>query len=281
MTDRPREHMDDESIAKCVRDLPAVKADAQFRDRLRSAFVSGEIDSAPADDRDARPTPARRSTSIRWWRWMLTAAAAAAVAVVAVMALNRGPVLRVLEATGDGYARVDGVPIALTDPGTIENSIYPGSSLSIGSGATLDLIADGVAIYEVVSGSRMTVPATPGRWFNRTAECSLLVGEIRMKTGPRFPGSRVRVYTPDGIVDVTGTLLSVQCDASGTCVCVLEGTVRVGVDEGDMEPVPTGNRKIMLKDGTVEIIPVKPMHRDGVLDFDRRHGSHMSPDAGP
>ena len=34
--------------------------------------------------------------------------------------------------------------------------------------------------------------------------------------------------------------------------------------------------KIMLRDGTVEIIPVKPMHRDGVLDFDQRLGDRIN-----
>jgi ferric-dicitrate binding protein FerR (iron transport regulator) len=72
------------------------------------------------------------------------------------------------------------------------------------------------------------------------------------------------------MVVVTGTLLSVQCDTLGTCVCVLEGKARVGVDESDLEIVTPGLRKVMMRDGTKEIIPVKPMHRDGVLDFDDR-----------
>ena len=87
-----------------------------------------------------------------------------------------------------------------------------------------------------------------------------------------FAGTELRVYTPEGLVVVTGTLLSVQSDEGGTCVCVLEGTAQVGVDEDDLEPVTPGYRKIMLRDGTKEIIPVKPMHRDGVLDFQKRAG---------
>jgi hypothetical protein len=39
--------------------------------------------------------------------------------------------------------------------------------------------------------------------------------------------------------------------------------------------VEPGYRKVMMRDGTVEIIPVKPMHRDGVLDFDKRVGQHI------
>jgi hypothetical protein len=44
------------------------------------------------------------------------------------------------------------------------------------------------------------------------------------------------------------------------------------VDKQDLETVTPGYRKIMLKDGTKEIIPVKPMHRDGVLNFSESIG---------
>ena len=265
MNDRPGNHMDDESIAKIVRDLPAAQADPAFRDRLRSAFVSGEFD-APSDR-----APARRG--LQWWMWFVPATAAAVV--IALIMLSGGPALRVLETAGSGYVRIDGTPVQLEDRGKIGDSLRPGARIVMAKGATLDLVADGVVLYEITSGTRMTLPETPGRWFGRAVTCSLFVGEIRVKTGTQFRGASLRVFTPDGIVDVTGTLLSIQCDAGGTCVCVLEGTARVGVDEADLEPVPPGSRKIMLKDGTIEIIPVKPMHRDGVLDFDRRLGDHM------
>ena len=268
--------MDDESIAKSIRNLPGVEADPAFRERLRSAFVSGELDAG-----SQAPAPRAPRAGIKWWQWFVPATVAAAIAVIALITLNQGPSLHVLEATGEGYVRVDGEIIQLADRHKLDDVLVPGAAITVASGVTLDLIADGVALYEVVGGTRMTIPATPGRWFGRAASCSLYAGEIRIKTGAQFAGASLRVFTPDGMVVVTGTLVSIQCDEGGTCVCVLEGTVQVGVGEADLQNVPPGSRKIMLKDGTVEIIPVKPMHRDGVLDFDKRIGDRLDTSESP
>lgn len=269
MNDRPGKHMNEEAIARGIRELPAAKADAAFRERLRSEFVSGALAEEDGGLVDVSPEPPRHRGVSRWW---LLAPLAAATAALVLVALNPGPSLRVLETAGDGYVRLGGTPLLLTDRNRIDDDLAPGAELSLPQNATLDLVADGVVMYEVVGGTRMTVPKTPGRWFGREVAFSVEAGEVRMKTGPGYPGATVRVTTPDGLIVVTGTLLSIQCDDGGTCVCVLEGTARVGVDEADLEPVPPGKRKIMLKDGTVEIIPIKDMHRDGVLQFDSRVG---------
>ena len=267
MTDRPNNRPDEETVAKWVRQLPDADADKTFRERLRVAFVNGELGGA-TEDADAtarRPRPRRL-------RWVVPAVAAAlALAFVTITLLNRGPQLRLIDATGSGIVRVDGQTTEL-ESGQV---LGQGVRIDIPAGETIGLLAQGVALYEVTGGTQMTIPPTPGRWFNRAVECSVFVGELRLKTGARFAGSVLRVYTPDGIVEVTGTLLSIQCDSGGTCVCVLEGIARVGIDEDDLEPVTPGNRKIMLRDGTVKIIPVKPMHRDGVLDFNRRLGDRI------
>jgi len=271
MNDRPKDHMDDESIARGIRGLPDVAADTAFRSRLRSEFVSGAMAEDDSGRVDVSPESPRRRGGRRWL-WLAPVAAAAAITL---MVMNPGPRLRVLETAGDGYVRLGETPVQLSDLTRINDDLAAGMELVTAPNAALDLIADGVVLYEITPGTRMTVPGTPGRWFGREVEFTLTSGEVRMKTGPQYAGSTVRVQTPDGLVVVTGTLLSIQTDAGGTCVCVLEGTVRVGVDEADLEPVPPGQRKIMLKDGTVEIIPVKPMHRDGVLDFDERVGHNM------
>jgi ferric-dicitrate binding protein FerR (iron transport regulator) len=267
MTDRSKEHMDEESIARLIRDLPVAEPDPAFRERLRHAFASGEIDPAPARKAD-RVT---RSAGWRWWRWAVPVFAAIVV-MLAVNPLNHGSDLRVMETAGTGDVHIDGQRVALDDSDALNAAIHPGIEIEVPSGATVDLVVKDVVLYELAGGTRMTIPETPGRWFGNAVACSLFVGELRLKTGEDFAGSQLRVFTPEGIVEVTGTLLSVQCDAGGTCVCVLEGVAQVGVDDGDLEPVEPGYRKIMLRDGTVDIIPVKPMHRDGVLDFDRRIG---------
>jgi ferric-dicitrate binding protein FerR (iron transport regulator) len=256
MTDQSKNHEHEQRTAKWIRGLPPAEPDESFRKRLRSQFVSGEFETADAE-RKAQPSPRL------WWRWAVPVAAAVAV-LVAVGFFNRGPSLRVLDLAGSGEVRINGQATTLGD-GQI---LRPGAEIDVPDDETVDLIVQGIAVYEVAAGTRMTLPATPGRWFNRAVACSLFAGELRLKTGEDFAGSELRVYTPDGIVEVTATLLSVQCDLEGTCVCVLEGVARVGVDAQDLEPVTP-------EDGTVEIIPVKPMHRDGVLEFNERVGGHL------
>jgi ferric-dicitrate binding protein FerR (iron transport regulator) len=269
VTDGPNNQDAYDDIARGIRELPTVEADPSFRARLRSEFASGQIDAAPT----AGPARAERKRAGAWWRWVLAPAAAAAVIILVVM-LNRGPALRVVATQGSGTVDVGGQSTPL-DAEQMTRRLAAGAQIETPEGVSVDLLADGVALYEVAALTRMTIPETPGRWFSRAVSCSLYVGEIRLKTGSGFSGSELVVYTPEGMVEVTGTLLSIQRDDSGTCVCVLEGVARVGVNENDLEPVTPGFRKVMMSDGTEDIIPVKPMHRDGVLDFDRRMGNRL------
>lgn len=264
MTDRPKNNIDESTVAEWLRDLAPVEADPEFRERLASAFASGDIEDAAQPAGRAAPAP----SPAPWWRWLVPVAVAAVAAFVIVV-INRGPMLEFVEVTGAGTILVDGRP---ESAGTLR----PGASITVPADMTVDLAAADIALWEVTAGTRMTVPRMPGRWFARTSVCSLFVGEMRLKTGGQFAGGTLLVYTPEGMVEVTGTLLSIQCDENGTCVCVLEGVANVGVNEEDLEPVEPGFRKIMLRDGTVDIIPVKAMHRDGVLDFDARMGSRLS-----
>ena len=186
MNDRPKSNMDDENIAKGIRDLPSVEADAVFRSRLRSEFVSGAMGSDAGPVVDVSPERVRPPARRRWL-WLVPVAAAAAVAVV--MMLNPGPRLRVLETAGDGYVRIGKTPVQLSDRVRINDDLAPGMELSLPPNATLDLIADGVVMYEVVGGTRMTVPGTPGRWFKREVAFTLTAGEVRMKTGRATPAA--------------------------------------------------------------------------------------------
>lgn len=273
MTDRPKQHFDESDIPRWVQALPSVAADTDFRDRLKSAFISGEFETS----RPGRPEKAVRRTDkprIGWGRWLVPVGAAA-VLLVTIMMLNRGPVLHVAEVTGQGDVRIDGRRVALNDVESLDTGIEGGREIETPPEAVLDLLASDVVLFEITGETRMSIPRMPGRWFQREVACSLFAGELRVKTGKRFAGSTLRIFTPEGLVEIAGTLLSVQRDAGGTCVCVLEGIAYVGVDRSDLQPVEPGYRKVMLSDGTVEIIPVKPMHRDGVLDFDDRVGQQI------
>jgi len=162
MTDEHGKNMNEEKIAKGIGELPRVGADPAYFEKLRSAFVSGELDSQSAPEEHVPERP--RRAGIKWWQWATPAVAAAAIVLIVGVILNPGPPLRVLETTGDGYVRVDGSPVPLTDPGKITDRLFAGAQLTVPAGVTIDLIADDVAMYEVVTGTRMTIPATPGRW---------------------------------------------------------------------------------------------------------------------
>jgi ferric-dicitrate binding protein FerR (iron transport regulator) len=269
MSDRDSMHPDEERAAKHVRALPDVEANAAFRDRLRSAFVTGEINHAAAPT--AQPAPHRRH---RWVLWMVPALIAAAAVVLVV---TRPAAFRVIAVNGSGNIRVNEELLALSSRDDLVRVVHSGATLALPDSGAIDLLSENIVLMEMTPGTRATVPQPPGRWFHRAAACSLMAGEIRIKTGPRFHGSKLRVYTPEGMAEITGTMLSVQCDGGGTCVCVVEGTAHVGVNEADLQAVPPGSRKVMLRDGTRKIIPIQEAHRDGVIDFNRRLGDRIGP----
>jgi ferric-dicitrate binding protein FerR (iron transport regulator) len=274
MTDETSKKRPDEAtVSTWVGALPRVEADGDVRARLRSAFVSGQIE-ADAKDAEAMPQPARSRARPRLWRWFVPALAAAAAVWVISVTIDRGLPLEVAEVSGSGFVTVDGREVDAGDRAALAPAITPGAEVTIPEGVTLDLMVDDSAMFELVAGTHMTIPREWGVWHKDAAACSLFTGEVRIKTGERFVGSELNVFTPEGMVVVTGTLLSVQRGTMGTCVCVLEGTARVGVDAEDLEDVTPGLRKVMQADTTM-IVPVKPMHRDGVLDFDARMGQRL------
>jgi ferric-dicitrate binding protein FerR (iron transport regulator) len=275
MTDeRSQNYPNEEALPGWVGGLPRVEADQEVRERLRSAFVSGEIADTGADAAMPLPRAARSRVRPRAWRWFVPAAVAAVAAWFLATNVDRGLSLDVVEVAGTGFVNVDGIDVDVADRAALSPAIREGADITLPDGATLDFTVDGSALYEVVGGTHMTVPREWGVWHRDAAACSLFAGEVRIKTNDRFAGNELRVFTPEGMVVVTGTLLSVQRDTTGTCVCVLEGMARVGVDEDDLEDVTPGFRKVMQADTTM-IVPVKDMHRDGVRDFDSRVGNRL------
>jgi ferric-dicitrate binding protein FerR (iron transport regulator) len=118
----------------------------------------------------------------------------------------------------------------------------------------------------------MVLPGRPRRWFPRSLRADIEAGEVRFLTGPRFPGRTLVLSTPEGRAEITGTVVSVLRDVAmgATCVCVMEGTARIGMTDADMEPVPHGMRKVMFADGrTPLVVSILPEHRDGLTAFQK------------
>lgn len=256
---------DEERARKALGSLPLVDADPAFRQRLKADFVAGRLEggreSAP------RRRPARRGL----FRPGLLVPAAVAAILLLVALLNRGPALELADVTGAGTITVDGQEFAAGDRDGLERAIRPGSRIELSDSVVLDVLYEETAAFRIASATA-TIPHAPGRWFGKSLACALENGEYQVLTGPAFPGIDLTVETPEGLIEVTGTLVSVVRDESGTCVCVHEGEANVGVGEGDLEAIPAGKRKVMFADGRPPIVtPIAPPHRDHLIEFEARY----------
>lgn len=241
-----------ERASRLVRSLRTPEADPEFRTRLREAFVSGRIE-APAR---VAPPPVTSSGGRPWWRlpvarWAL-AAAAFVVVWMAGSALNRAPAWQVLEVHGVGVATVDGRPVMLDKVEQLTALIRPGARVRVPDGATVALASRGQMALELTADADVVIPSAPGRWFGRSTYAEVNRGIMRITTGHGFRGARLHVETPAADVDVTGTTLAVICEPVGTCVCVLEGGVKVGRQGEEMIEVAAGRRRFVFLDGTDE-----------------------------
>lgn len=276
MTDRPDWTPEMDKAAEAVRNLPPAQADPKFRKDLRAKFMSGAIAAPPERTAPERPEmpalPPRRQV----WPVWAGLAAAAMLAVALLTVANRGPAWEVVSGTGLGLAVIDGQDVSLVDlPDGYP--IQGGSEITLSPDAGLVLRLDGTALVELTGGTAGQVPGSPGRWWGREVSGRVDFGELRFKSGDSFPGSVVHLTTPEGQVEIRGTLVSVQRDSTGTCVCVLEGTVLAGTSDADLEPITPGYRKVMPSGQPPFIDESKPMHRDGVVAFDNLHGSRLKP----
>jgi hypothetical protein len=200
--------------------------------------------------------------------------AAAAAILVVIITLSRGPALELAQVNIPAAVTVNGRSYDATDRPVLERALQPGAVVVLAKGTELDLL-DGDAVVYGLSSATATLPQPVAGWQGaKTAECRLERGEIRVLTGPDFRGRRLLIETPEGVAEVSGTLLSVARDEIATCVCVHAGVARVGAHRGDLESVPAGKRRVMFADGRPPIITdIEPAHREGLIKFDARFRS--------
>lgn len=259
-------------MAAQVSGLPEVAARTAFRERLRQGFVAGTLPQPV----DASPVlvPDRRRPW--WWELRPLWAAVSLGVLLAVGAMfNRGPTPVVVGHTDIGTITIDGVPVNVAD-GAAWSSLHAGSEIQTSEDASLDVLYEDLALIEIAPGTTVTLPGSPGRWLGKSVSSRLDAGEIRFKSGARFPGNLLAVTTPQGRAEITGTTVSVQVGPMGTCVCVLEGHVKVGVDKADMAVISPGSRKVMPPDGPPSIEPIKAMHEAGVRQFTDTYGHYVT-----
>ena len=228
-----------------VRALSRPQAPAAFRARLREEFASGAIAArAPVVLR----LPWHRTAGARWGG----AALAAAAALVVVTSINRAPGWKLEAVHGDGIVIVDGAPVPTAHAEDLARRMKPGAFLQLPSDVELELVSRGELAVQVTGGTHASVPSLPGRWFSRRAVGEVREGEIRVTTGRDFHGARLAIDTPEARVAVVGTTFAVICEPAGTCVCVMEGRLKVGARGGAMSEVVAGRRRYVYADGRPE-----------------------------
>lgn len=232
-----------------VRELPPVKAEPAYRAGLKAAFASGDIvgkadhaESGAVRERERMRPPRRHRL------WTGLAVGAALVVAVVTGVLNQGSGWRVAGVRGEGSILLDGESYAAGDASLLGRRVPPGTRVQVTNTAEFDLRADGVMMMQVAAGTDIVLPPSPPRWFARRTFLHVEAGEIRVTTGPAFEGARLEITTPDAAVSVKGTTFAVILEPTGTCVCVLEGTVAVGPRDKTPAPVSSGNLRYVFRD---------------------------------
>ncbi len=238
-----------ESAARdAVRALARERPDDAFRARLRHEFVSARIlrrhGLAP------RPWFARPGVLVPFAAGVLLALATQA---------NRGPDWRVLAANGEG--RVWVAERAFTPAQTVElaRALRRGGRVRVEGAMTLDLVAPGVAAVALAPNTDVSLSAASNRLWSRAMNAHVESGDAYFTTGGSFRGAVLDVATAEVNVRAMGTAFAVLRHASGTCVCVMEGHVHVGLvgsPETGMADVPEGMRRVVGTDLTAETLPI-------------------------
>lgn len=237
---------EEQAAREAVRSLPRPEADDAYRARLREAFVRGGLHR-----RLAAPPP--RIARLATWAPL---AAAAALAVAAGV-MNRGPDWQVAYTKGDGMVIVGERPVPLKHADELARLLRRGGHVRVPDTGYLDLVAPGQLAVCLAPGADVRLPAAPNRWWRRDAQAAVDMGDAFFETGRGFHGATLEVNTAEARAHVTGTSFAVLRDAeAGTCVCVMEGRVRVDAKLGGSSLVAAGMRRVCPPDTSALILPI-------------------------
>ncbi len=248
----------DEQFARAaVRSLPraAEGPSAEFRAGLRERFFAGSIESTVAELPEVEaPVAGDARGQVLAGPWLLRPSvwvplAAAAALAFALGLANRGPAWEVSTATGVGVIRIDGQEVPAQASAVISRLVARGGRVQLPEEVSIDLVAPGFMVVRLAAGSDVRLSGSPNRWIARNSEISIESGDVFVATGREFPGSRLVVSTDEARVDVLGTSFAVMRFGHGTCVCVMEGSVRVGsVHDRSSAEVVKGQRRFCYAD---------------------------------
>jgi len=243
----------EERVRDAVRALPRPQSDMAFRARLRREFAAGEIGR-------------RRGRVVerpRFARGALWAPVTAAVLLATFAVANRGPDWQLLAFSGTGRVIVDGVSFTpslatAVEADALRERLRRGGRVQLVDDQSLDLVVPGVIALSLSPGADVTLSAAPDRWFPRDMNAAVARGNTYFSTGRRFHGAHLDVRTTEGSVRAVGTSFAVLCGIGETCVCVMEGQVKVAQGRTPLAngiEVPHGMRRV-LHGGGAETLPI-------------------------
>lgn len=255
-----------------IRSSGEVRADAAFRERLKREFSSGTI-AEPAVPREA--TPVR---SFPRWAWALVPVAAVILLFAIFFPRTSAPVWSVQAVHGEGRIEIEGQALATGEPELVARALDAGGLVRLAEEVALDLRLDDRLILALAEGSEVTLPAPLGRGSSGPLVSEVHHGELKIMTGPGFPGTEMHILTAEGRTEITGTIISVYKGDGYTCVCVLQGTALIGADETQLEEVSEGNLMVMFEDGSPPIVAdIEAGHVTDLREFGERYKRVFEP----
>ena len=257
---------EEERLQETIRSLGEVPADDAFRERLRRDFMTGQIDDSPAPD---NVVPLDRGGNRR--RLWLAGVPVLAAVLAYLLLFGGEPTWELKSVTGTGTIVIDGQEVDAAAIDRVASLVTPGARFVVPATAELELILGEVMVLGIIRDSDVTIPDEVGGQ-ETTYTSTVTGGELLVKTGPAFPGEHLLILTSEGRIELTGTTIAVNKGDGFTCVCVLEGTARIGKDTADPEEVSAGYRKVMFADGSPSIIvDIEPGHERDLTDFEARN----------
>ena len=232
----PLEEPFDAEVERVLVAVPRPAARAAFRAEVRRRFLEVDPDLRVGPPVAAlRPLPTPREL---WRRRALTGAAIATAAALLLLlfALRpRGPRWSLLEASPGAVVRVDGTPRRAEEPQRLEDALLGAQAIESVEG-TLRLRLGDLYLLELAPGTSLRLAS-----LDRAARAEPLAihaerGSVRVRTGPGFAGSQMRVSTENLDLRVVGTTFGVDLTGHGTCVCCLDGSVEVRAEDVIRDP---------------------------------------------
>ncbi len=227
-------------------------ARSEFRERLRGEFLEAGADLALKEEPEPQRTSGSRGARARHEGESATphvargpglrmslllggVAAAAAVLVFLVIPWSTPPSgWRAVDFPSQTEFVIDGQAVSYADSGSLTGAFRKGDCrLSVGD---VDLsvvhLGEGVML-EFPAGTRFRIPTRPEA-ESELLEIELLEGGLRVSTLEEFDG-QLLVRTPDTSITLAGSLLGVDVDPRGTCLCIVEGTAEMSLAGGEDE----------------------------------------------